>query len=241
MTGTVANQAGTLAVVTAPTPKRFAASRPVGGSYTFGGRQGRMSPTRQRAFDELVPRYAFDLADTAATACDGRRIIVEIGCGKGDATAAMAPGDGDALVIACEPNGAMLAHLATLLDDAGITNVRLWLGDAFDLLAGLGPGAVAELRVWFPDPWPKPRHAGKRLITAQRLALLSEALAPGAVLRLATDAPAYAAQALDAIDMEPRLVGGVVPRPHERPVTRFESRGLVQGRAATDIEARRIG
>ena len=102
----------------------FQGLRPVGGSYTFGGRQGRMSPTRQRAFDELVPRF---LAEPPYT---GQRIIVEIGCGKGDATAAMAPAEPDALVIACEPNQATVANLAVLLDERSIGNVRLWVGDA---------------------------------------------------------------------------------------------------------------
>jgi len=193
-----------------------------------------MSPTRQRAFDELVPRYA---ANTPIAR--DQPIIVEIGCGAGEATAAMAPGDAGSLVIACEPNAAMIANLATLLDAEAIANVRLWVGDAFDLLDLLGQGSVSELRVWFPDPWPKPRQAQKRLFTAQRLALLADALTVGGLLRLATDDAAYAAEALDAIEAEPRLVGGVVPRPAARPITRFEARGLHDGRAAIDIEARR--
>ncbi|MCU1366158.1 MAG: trmB [Ilumatobacteraceae bacterium] len=197
-----------------------------------------MSPTRQRAFEELLPRYAVVLDELRAEVEAARPIIVEIGCGKGDATAAMAPSD-DAIVVACEPNGAMLANLAVLLDDGCMGNVRLWLGDAFDLLAALGPAAVAEIRIWFPDPWPKPRHAGKRLVLPLRLALLVDALRIGGVLRLATDDPAYAAEALDAIAAEPRLVGHIVQRPATRPVTRFEARGLRDGRAATDIEARR--
>jgi tRNA (guanine-N7-)-methyltransferase len=221
--------------VTASIHKRFIASRPVGGSYTFGGRQGRMSPTRQRAFDELVPRYLVDLP--VDLALDADRIIVEIGCGKGDATAAMAATDVGSLVIACEANGAMIANLAALLDEADITNVRLWLGDAFDLLAALGPATVAEIRVWFPDPWPKPRHAGKRLITPLRLGLLTDALQVGGVLRLATDDAAYAGEALAAIDAQDRLAGRIVARPDARPITRFEERGLRDGRIATDVEA----
>jgi len=194
-----------------------------------------MSPTRQRAFHELVPRYAVTLPIPR-----DRPIIVEIGCGAGEATAAMAGGDGTSLVIACEPNAAMVANLATLLDADGITNVRLWVGDAFDLLAELGAASVAELRVWFPDPWPKPRQAQKRLFTAQRLALLTDALAVGGLLRLATDDAAYAAEALAAIELEPRLAGAVVARPGERPITRFEARGLHDGRSSVDIEARRV-
>jgi len=167
-------------------------------------------------------------------------VIVEIGCGKGDATAAMAASDADSLVIACEPNGAMIAHLALLLDDAGTTNVRLWVGDAFDLLGLLGPASVAEIRVWFPDPWPKPRHAGKRLITPQRLALITDAIEVGGRLRLATDDPDYASEALAAIAAADRLSGQVVARPDQRPITVFEARGLAEGRAATDIEATRL-
>jgi tRNA (guanine-N7-)-methyltransferase len=221
--------------VTSPTRKQFIAQRPVGGSYTFGGRQGRMSPTRQRAFDELVPRYLVRLPIAA-----DRRVIVEIGCGRGDATAAMAAGDADSLVIACEPNGAMIASLAELLDEGGHSNVHLWLGDAFDLLGVLGPDGAAEIRIWFPDPWPKPRHAGKRLFTALRLDLIVDALAPGGLLRVATDDPAYAAEALDAIGRNARLdVGRVVERPAARPITRFEARGEREGRVATDIEVRK--
>ena len=194
-----------------------------------------MSPTRQRAFDELVPRYV-----AVAPFARDRPIIVEIGCGAGEATAAMAPADAGSRVIACEPNSAMVANLATLLDAAGITNVGLWVGDAFDLLGLLGPESVAELRIWFPDPWPKPRQAQKRLFTAQRLALLTDSLVVEGVLRVATDDAAYAAEALAAIEAEPRLQGGVVARPPERPITRFEARGLVEVRSAVDIAARRV-
>jgi len=218
----------------APAPTD-AAHRPVGGSYTFGGRKGRISPTRQRALDELVPRYLFAPPFDAS-----RPLIIEIGCGKGEATAAMAGGDTDSLVIACEPNAATIANLASLLDDGGITNVALWVGDAFDLLAHLGPASTAEIRVWFPDPWPKPRHAHKRLVTAQRLGLITDALTIGARLRIATDDAAYAEEALAAIGAEPRLSGGIVARPPGRPVTTFEARGLRAGHRPIDIEAHRI-
>ncbi|MCU1395740.1 MAG: trmB [Ilumatobacteraceae bacterium] len=198
-----------------------------------------MSPTRQRAFDELVPRYVLDPADVRGGVAGHERVIVEIGCGKGDATAAMAGGDAGSLVIACEPNVAMIANLALLLDEQAIDNVRLWIGDALDLLAALGPASVAEIRVWFPDPWPKPRHARKRLVTPMRLGLLIDALTIGGRLRLASDDATYADEALAAMVNDDRLDAWVVARPSERPITRFESRGLREGREAVDIDARR--
>lgn len=220
----------------APTPTERPGSRPIGGTYTFGGRTGRIGPMRQRALEELVPRYHLQLPLDVTPA---PRRVVEIGCGKGDATAAMAAPDADAgmRVIACEANAATIANVALLLHEGGIENVRLWLGDAFALLAQLGAQSVAEIRVWFPDPWPKPRQARKRLIVAERFAVIVDALVIGGRLRLATDDPAYAEQTLAAIDAEPRLVGGIVQRPAERPITAFEARGLREGRIAIDIEA----
>jgi tRNA (guanine-N7-)-methyltransferase len=194
-----------------------------------------MSPTRQRAFDHLVPRYlhTFPLPPSP-------RLIVEIGCGKGEATAAMAVDEQDATVIACEPNEATMAHLASLLDAGDIENVRLWIGDAFDLLALLGDQRVDEIRVWFPDPWPKPRHAQKRLITPLRFGLIVSALRIGGRLRVATDDAAYAQQTLAAVADEPRLTGGVVARPVRRPITTFEARAHRDGREPIDIEAVRV-
>jgi len=194
-----------------------------------------MSATRQRALDELVPEYHARLP-----IADERRLIVEIGCGRGDATAVMARRDPDSLVIACEVNGATIAHLALLLEADDIDNVWLWHGDGLQLLIDLGPRSVAEVHMWFPDPWPKPRHAHKRLITAERLAVVADALVVGGRLRLATVDASYLEQALAAIFDEPRLCGEVVPRPGERPLTAFETRAEREGRATFDIVATRV-
>jgi tRNA (guanine-N7-)-methyltransferase len=193
-----------------------------------------MSATRRAALDTLVPRYAVQLPLDP-----GRHLVVEIGCGRGDATAAMAPGDAPALVIACEVNDAAVSHLAILLDRDGIDNVRIWVGDGLRLLDELGSGRVDELRTWFPDPWPKARHAQRRLVSPDRVAFLTDRLSIGGRWRFASDDAAYAAQALDALRAEPRLDVEVVERPHERPVTAFEAKGLAAGRAVTDIVAMR--
>lgn len=194
-----------------------------------------MSPARLHALREFVPRYAVEVP------YPGRLPVVEIGCGRGDATAAMAIAEPVSPVIACDPNAAMIANLARLLVHDGIVNVRLWVGDAFDLFELLGKQSVGQVRVWFPDPWPKPGQAGKRLITAQRLAVIADALAVGGILRLATDDISYAEQALQAIAADPRLDGSVVARPPERPITVFEARALRDGRAPIDIAATRTG
>ncbi len=196
---------------------------------------------RQLALAEAVPRLCVDVDSVRRAAAAGERVIVEIGCGKGDATVAMARStDADALVIACEVNVAVIAALAMAVETLSIQNVRLWPGDAFALLAELDPGSLDEVRVWFPDPWPKIRHAPKRLVTPGRIATITAMLRHGGRLRLATDDASYAAQARASLNAEPRLRLATVERPEERPVTAFESRAGREGRAVTDFVAVRV-
>jgi tRNA (guanine-N7-)-methyltransferase len=211
------------------------------GTTTYGGRTGRMGPMRQHALAETVPLLRVDVDSVRRAAAAGERIIVEIGCGKGDATVAMAQStDADGLVIACEVNVAMIAALAMAVEALSIENVRLWPGDAFALLSELDPGSLDEVRVWFPDPWPKIRHAPKRLVTPDRIATITAVLRPGGRLRLATDDAAYAAEACASLTSEPRLRVDVVERPAERPVTAFEARAGRDARTVTDLVAVRI-
>ena len=108
--------------------------------------------------------------------------------------------------------------------------------DAVWVLQNLvAPGSLAELWTFFPDPWPKTRHHKRRLVDEQFAALVATRLAPGAPWRLATDWADYAGQMSAVLDVEPSFTGGVTPRWDERPVTKFERKGLEAGRAITDL------
>jgi tRNA (guanine-N7-)-methyltransferase len=120
--------------------------------------------------------------------------------------------------------------------DAGATHVRFCSVDAVWTLENLvAPGALAELWTFFPDPWPKTRHHKRRLVDRRFAALAADRLAPGACWRLATDWADYAEQMERVLDAEPALSGGVVERWDERPVTKFERKGLEAGRSITDL------
>ena len=170
-------------------------------------------------------------------------MVLEIGFGLGEAALALAlaePGR-DLLAVDVHAPGA-----GALLRDAaahGLTNLRIVLGDAVPVLRDLiGPGALDEVRVFFPDPWPKSRHHKRRLVTPGFVRLVASRLAGGGHLYLATDWVDYAAEMLAAIDGEPLLdnpFGTFAPRPAWRPVTRFEQRGLDAGRRVVDIVAER--
>jgi tRNA (guanine-N7-)-methyltransferase len=128
--------------------------------------------------------------------------------------------------------------------DRGIGNIRIVRHDAVEVFErGLPEGSLDEILIFFPDPWPKARHHRRRLIQPEFAGLLVRALAPDGVLRLATDWEPYAEHMIEVLDAEPRLVNlagdaRFVPRPDDRPVTKFERRGERLGHAIFDLAYR---
>ena len=105
----------------------------------------------------------------------------------------------------------------------------------------VAPASVTELWTFFPDPWRKTKHHKRRLVNATTAAIASSRLVPGGVWRLATDWADYADQMSAVLDAEPTLEGGREERWAERPVTRFERKGLEIGREIVDLAYRRPG
>lgn len=153
----------------------------------------------------------------------------------GEATAAMARADPDRDIVGVEVHPAGVAALLRRIEEASLTNVRVVEGDAVQVLEACPAGSLAEVRVFFPDPWPKARHAKRRLLRRGFTDLLATRLAPGGFLHLATDSSDYAEHALLALagwDAE------VVPRPERRPETGYELRALAAGRGPIDVIGR---
>jgi tRNA (guanine-N7-)-methyltransferase len=163
-----------------------------------------------------------------------RKTVLEIGFGMGEATAVMAAASPDVEVLAVDVHPAGIAALLRRLEASDLRNVRVVDGDAVELLTALPPRSLAEVRLYFPDPWPKTRHAKRRLLRPSIAALIADRLAPQGFLHLATDWPAYAEHALDVLaswDVEQ------VPRPPGRPITGYERRGYRAGRESVDLLA----
>ena len=220
------------------------ARRPV---RSFVLRQGRMSPAQQRALDTLLPQLGIAFApkplDFASAFGRVAPVILEIGFGMGETTAAIAAAHRQHDYLGLEVHGPGVGALLNRVDAAGLTNVRVIQHDAVDVIAHMIPSAsLAGIHVYFPDPWPKKRHHKRRLLQPAFVHALAQRLATRGYLHAATDWDDYAQEILATLSAEPLLantVANFVPRPAWRPLTKFEARGLQLGHGVSDLVFRR--
>jgi tRNA (guanine-N7-)-methyltransferase len=160
---------------------------------SFGRTKSRtIKPRQADLLGSLLPKIA--LPDPAAGPIDpctlmpdAKEVWLEIGFGGGEHMAAQAARRRDVLILGAEPflNGA--ASALRYIDEQALENVRLHVGDARDVTAGLPDASLDRLFILFPDPWPKARHNKRRLVQTATIADWARVLKPGGRLRFATD------------------------------------------------------
>jgi len=229
------SHAATPATVTTAVPRTV---------HSYAAR-GRMTKSQRHAVETLWPRYGvaaeagpLDLEQTF-----GRHApcCMEIGFGMGDALVAMASAHPDKNYIGVDVYPPGIGSTLRKIDAAQLRNVRLLWGDAAVLTATVIPaGSLETVYIFFPDPWPKKRHHKRRLVQPPLAHLLAGRLAPGGRLHLATDWEDYAGHMLEVLGGTPGLVNiagadQFVPRPLERPLTKFERRGQRLGHGVWDL------
>ncbi len=209
---------------------------------SFKRRASRVT-TRQRAaldqhWRDLGLTVDGEPLDLAAVFGRSAPVALEIGFGMGEATVAMAAARPDVDLLAVDVHTPGQGNLLRLLEEQAVPNVRVADGDAVRLLRESLPSASLDaIRVFFPDPWPKARHVKRRLLDDAFATLVADRLVDGGVLHVATDVPAYARQVTAVLAAQPLLEPVDAPW---RPQTRFERRGVLAGRPATDLAARRV-
>ena len=222
-------------------PVEDAAGRPAEGTplRSYKRRTSRVTATQADALDRLWPSLgvAVDGRPLELTRLFGRvaPVVLEIGFGMGEATAALAAAQPEIDVLAVDVHTPGLGGLLRDVDARGISNVRVADGDANALLAMLPAASLHEVRIFFPDPWPKRRHWKRRLVDEPFLSLVAGRLAGGGRVHLATDWPHYAEQVRGLLaGHEAYDIVAAVPW---RPPTRFERQGMAAGRPALDVVA----
>ena len=208
---------------------------------SFVLRQGRMSPAQQRACEELLPRYGVPAhvpLDWDAVFGRSAPVVLEIGFGMGETTAAIAAAQPDVDFLGVDMHLPGVGALLRRLEAAGLTNVRISRSDAVEMVEMIQPASLAGIHVYFPDPWPKKRHHKRRLLKPPFVHSLAARLRPGGYLHVATDWEPYADEILAVLSAEPSLANtceGFAPRPPWRPLTKFEQRGMARGHAVFDV------
>jgi tRNA (guanine-N7-)-methyltransferase len=170
----------------------------------YGRSKGKKLRTHQQSLvDDLLPRIAVpDEGPVTAEALFGspRPLHFEIGFGGGEHLAERANMLPDHGFIGCEPfiNGVAqaLTHVEDYEGCGPLGNVRLHMGDALGVLDRVPDGALSFLYLLHPDPWPKARHAKRRMMNDGPVDMIAAKLKPGGEFRFGTDHAVYLRHAL---------------------------------------------
>jgi tRNA (guanine-N7-)-methyltransferase len=217
---------------------------------SFVLRQGRITPAQQHAFDAHWIHYGFDYTgaprDFDASFGRSAPLVLEIGFGNGSQLLHSAQAEPDSDFIGIEVHRPGVGRLMNDLAEADAGNVRVYNHDAVEVLENeIAPNALADVRIYFPDPWHKKRHNKRRLIQPPFLDLLATRVAVGGRLHLATDWADYAEHMQNVLEAAPLwranpLHASPADRPPWRIETHFERRGLRLGHGVWDFVYERI-
>jgi tRNA (guanine-N7-)-methyltransferase len=239
-------------VSTAPPSQDGTPLRNWGHIKSFVHRASRFSPQQRDAHARLLPVWGVpfvpQVTDFAQVFGRAAPLVLEIGCGMGETTAALAQSRPDVNYLGIEVYNAGVGALLKRIEDMQLENLRVMQFDAVEVVRDmLADSVLAGCHIYFPDPWPKARHHKRRLVQPWFIELLAQKIAPGGYLHCATDVQDYAQQMLEVLSGEPRLqnkVEGFAPRKNplfERPVTKFENRGVKLGHGVWDVVFERRG
>ena len=219
----------------------------------FGRRKGHPLKPRQTAlFDTLLPRLALDLTKSAPTdlrtlfapAIDDLRL--EIGFGGAEHLIARAKASPHIGFVATDAFLNAIAKALVAIDENALANIRLYFGDASELLDWLPNAAVSRIDLLYPDPWPKRRHWKRRFIQDESLKCLARILKRGGELRFATDIPDYMAYVLARALRSPDFIWTAESADDWRQPwqefsgTRYEAKARREGRVPAYLTFRRV-
>ncbi|SFP72283.1 tRNA (guanosine(46)-N7)-methyltransferase TrmB [Sphingomonas rubra] len=207
----------------------------------YGRRQGHKLRQGQAALvEELLPRVSvpdgpLDAATLFGEAQgQGRPLHLEIGFGAGEHLAGQAAAHPDTGFIGCEPflNGVVgaLNHIR----DGDLANVRLHMGDALEVVERLPDASLERVYLLHPDPWPKARHAKRRMMNHGPLDAIAAKLKPGGEFRLGTDDPTYCRWSMMVMNQRrdftwtATTAADFLTRPDDWPETRYERKARRQ-------------
>ncbi|MEY3445408.1 MAG: hypothetical protein RIR45_163 [Pseudomonadota bacterium] len=236
---------------------------------SFVKRAGRTTSGQAKAFEDLGPKFLLPYQQSAidlvaayaqsmrvsgtndAQSAGAAPVVLEIGFGMGEATAKIALTLPDTHFLCCEVHEPGVGALLKRIGESNIENIRICAHDAVEVIDHMLPlQSLDGVHIFFPDPWHKTKHNKRRLIQSPLVAKLAARLKVGGYLHCATDWQPYAEQILEVLTAEPLLRNralqthpellGYAPKPHYRPLTKFENRGIRLGHGVWDVVFERV-
>jgi len=212
---------------------------------SFVRRAGRITRAQRQALETLWPLYGIERPDVTLDldSLFGRKAerVLEIGFGDGKVLSELAATHSDTDYLGIEVHQPGVGALLLAIDKARLSNVRIIHDDASDVLdSWLAPSSLSRINLFFPDPWPKKRHHKRRIVQTGFLEQLARVLVPRGILHMATDWQPYADHMLEVGNASPCFDNvsesdAFMPRPEDRPETKFERRGRGLGHGVWDL------
>lgn len=212
---------------------------------SFVERQGRVSPQNRLLVPELWRKFGLPLVNSQLNTTEifnrNAPITLEIGFGDGRSLLAQAQNNPHHDFIGIEVYKAGIAKLLLGIDKYKLSNVRIFCADALEVLTNcIASNSLAQIQLFFPDPWPKARHHKRRLVQTEFVELITKKLQSNGVFHIATDWQDYALHVLDIMAPQQNWINiagesNYVVRPSTRPITKYEQRGQRLGNNIYDL------
>jgi len=217
---------------------------------SFVKREGRLTNAQARALEEhwqsMGLEHSAEQIDFKSIFSNNNPVVLEIGFGMGKSLVEMAKNSPELNFIGIEVHkpgvGACIADAV----EQGVTNLKVYEHDAIEILADCIPDqSLTTVQLFFPDPWHKKKHHKRRIVQPEFVETIRQKLKVGGVFHMATDWENYAECMIEDMNSAPGYKnlatdGDFVPRPDNRPLTKFENRGQRLGHGVWDIQFERI-
>ena len=217
-----------------------------------------MRPARAALVQELLPVFSIDIVEEANGAVrqldlaqifgdEVKEIWLEVGFGSGENLVACAKHNPQVGIIGCDPFFEGVGKLISRINTTKLENIRIYPGDARDLLRALPPSCLSKLFALFPDPWPKKRHHKRRLFQTSFLGSIAGSLQDDGEVIFSTDHAEYARWVLGLFLESPYFAWEVrsaddwLQHPKDVASTRYELKALRAGRRSLFLRFRRKG
>ena len=200
---------------------------------TFHARRGRMTTTRAHILENVLPKFELPAGEgelDLRQILNSPDVIVDFGCGMGDATLSLLAAGHSVLALDVHTPG--ICRIAEVAKDSGFQNLALVHGDGIPVLQErIFHNSIKTFLVLFPDPWPKAKHNKRRLIQPRFLDVVRNLLTADGDLVIATDDASYAEHIQEVLADYKGLQ--LAPNTFEFPDTGFHRRGLKLGNSVS--------